>query len=120
MGALGPGWGMLGTLTGMVMLLQNLDDPSSIGPSMGIALVATFYGSLAANVIFNPAASKIENFHGSEMTLKELIRDGVLYIEQGERPDYIEADLMNYLPHHAKELYEELKFENQQKGGGGD
>lgn len=118
LGALGPGWGMLGTLVGMILLLQNLSDPSSIGPSMGIALAATLYGSIAANIIFNPAANKIEKFHGLDVLLMEIIRDGVLYIEQGERPDFIELDLINYLPESEKHMYEQLREKSQGAGGG--
>ncbi|MED5241618.1 MAG: MotA/TolQ/ExbB proton channel family protein [SAR324 cluster bacterium] len=114
MASLCPAWGMLGTLVGLVLLLQNLDDPSMIGPAMAVALITTFYGSLFANVIFAPAKKKLEQFAGDEKVLMEMIRDGVLYIEGGQRPDFIENDLMNYLPPVQKSMYEALKFE----GGG--
>ena len=114
MASLCPAWGMLGTLVGLVLLLQNLDDPSMIGPAMAVALITTFYGSLFANVIFSPAKKKLELFAGDEKVLMEMIRDGVLYIEGGQRPDFIENDLMNYLPPVQKSMYEALKFE----GGG--
>ena len=114
MGSLCPAWGMLGTLVGLVILLQNLDDPSMIGPAMALALITTLYGSLFANVIFSPAKKKLESYKGEEKVLMEMIRDGVLYIEGGQRPDFIENDLMNYLPPVQKTMYEALKFE----GGG--
>ena len=114
MASLCPAWGMLGTLVGLVLLLQNLDDPSMIGPAMAIALITTFYGSLFANTIFAPAKKKLEGYAGDEKVLMEMIRDGVLYIEGGQRPDFIENDLMNYLPPAQKTMYEALKFE----GGG--
>jgi len=114
MGSLCPAWGMLGTLVGLVLLLQNLDDPSAIGPAMAVALITTFYGSLFANTIFSPAKKKLEGYAGEEKVLMEMIRDGVLYIEGGQRPDFIENDLMNYLPPVQKTMYEALKFE----GGG--
>ena len=115
MASLCPAWGMLGTLVGLVLLLQNLDDPSAIGPAMAVALITTFYGSLFANTIFSPAKKKLEQYAGEEKVLMEMIRDGVLYIEGGQRPDFIENDLMNYLPPVQKTMYEALKFE-----GGGD
>ena len=115
MASLCPAWGMLGTLVGLVLLLQNLDDPSAIGPAMAVALITTFYGSLFANTIFSPAKKKLELYAGEEKVLIEMIRDGVLYIEGGQRPDFIENDLMNYLPPVQKTMYEALKFE-----GGGD
>jgi len=111
MASLCPAWGMLGTLVGLVLLLQNLDDPSAIGPAMAVALITTFYGSLFANTIFSPAKKKLELFAGEEKVLMEMIRDGVLYIEGGQRPDFIENDLMNYLPPVQKTMYEALKFE---------
>jgi len=114
MGSLCPAWGMLGTLVGLVILLQNLDDPSMIGPAMALALITTLYGSLFANVIFSPAKKKLESYKAEEKVLMEMIRDGVLYIEGGQRPDFIENDLMNYLPPVQKTMYEALKFE----GGG--
>ena len=114
MASLCPAWGMLGTLVGLVLLLQNLDDPSAIGPAMAVALITTFYGSLFANTIFSPAKKKLEGYAGEEKVLMEMIRDGVLYIEGGQRPDFIENDLMNYLPPAQKTMYEALKFE----GGG--
>ena len=116
MASLCPAWGMLGTLVGLVLLLQNLDDPSMIGPAMAIALITTFYGSLFANTIFSPAKKKLESYKAEEKVLMEMIRDGVLYIEGGQRPDFIENDLMNYLPPAQKAMYESLKFEG---GGGG-
>ena len=76
MASLCPAWGMLGTLVGLVLLLQNLDDPSMIGPAMAIALITTFYGSLFANVIFAPAKKKLEGYAGDEKVLMEMIRDG--------------------------------------------
>lgn len=115
MGALCPAWGMLGTLVGLIILLQNLDDPSAIGPAMAIALITTLYGSLFANTIFIPTAKKLGVTRGEEKLLMEMIRDGVLYIEQGERPDFIEQDLVNYLPPDQKAMYEQLKFDNEKK-----
>lgn len=115
MASLCPAWGMLGTLVGLVILLQNLDDPSAIGPAMAIALITTLYGSLFANTIFTPIANKLGGHKEDDTLLREMIRDGVLYIERGERPDFIEQDLINYLPADAKAMYEQLKFENENK-----
>lgn len=117
--SLSPAWGMLGTLVGLVLLLQNLDDPSAIGPAMAVALITTFYGSLFANTIFAPAKNKLEVYQADDKVLMEMIRDGVLYIEAGQRPDFIETDLMNYLPADKKAMYEALKFESGGGEGGG-
>jgi len=110
--SLSPAFGMLGTLVGLVLMLQNLSDPSVIGPNMAVAIITTFYGSLMANVFFTPWANKLSAQKATDKVLREMIRDGVLYIEKGERPDFIEADLMNYLPLELKQMYEEMKFES--------
>lgn len=114
--SLSPAYGMIGTLVGLVLLLQNLSDPSSIGPAMAVAIITTLYGTLMANVMFTPWANKLDAKRVSSKVLREMIRDGVLYIEKGERPDFIEADLMNYLPPDLRTMYEEMKFEASQGG----
>jgi len=110
-GSFSPAYGMIGTLIGLVILLQNLSDPSTIGPAMAVAIITTFYGSIIANVCFLPWANKLTSQKSGEKVLREMIRDGVLFIEKGERPEFIEQDLMNYLPPEMKQLYEEMKFE---------
>lgn len=52
--------GMIGTLVGLVLMLKNLNDPHMLGPNMAIALLTTLYGSLLANMVFNPIAAKLE------------------------------------------------------------
>ena len=110
--SLAPAYGMLGTLVGLILMLQNLNDPSVIGPSMAVAIITTFYGVILANVCFTPWANKLNDKKGDEKVLREMIRDGVLYIEKGERPDFIEQDLMNYLTPELRTMYEEMKFES--------
>ncbi len=110
--SLAPAFGMMGTLVGLVLMLQNLDDPSSIGPAMAVAILTTFYGILAANIFFTPWSNKLAAQKESDKILREMVRDGVLYIEKGERPDFIEQDLMNYLPPDLHTMYEEMKFES--------
>lgn len=105
-----PAFGMIGTLVGLVLMLQNLDDPSSIGPNMSIALITTLYGSLLSSGIFVPWANSLETAMNNEAVLFEMVRDGVLFIEKNERAEFIEQDLMNYLPPDLKKKYEELKF----------
>lgn len=113
--SLAPAFGMMGTLVGLVLMLQNLDDPSTIGPAMAVAILTTLYGTLAANIFFTPWANKLAAQKESDKVLREMVRDGVLYIEKGERPDFIEQDLMNYLPPELRTMYEEMKFESVQE-----
>jgi len=111
-GSFSPAFGMIGTLIGLIILLQNLSDPSSIGPAMAVAIITTFYGTIMANLMFLPWSNKLNAQKGQDKVLREMIRDGVLYIEKGERPEFIEQDLMNYLPPEMKQLYDEMKFES--------
>ena len=111
-GSFAPAFGMIGTLIGLVILLQNLQDPSAIGPAMAVAIITTFYGSVMANTCFLPWANKLTAQKGQDKVLREMVRDGVLFIEKGERPEFIEQDLMNYLPPEMKQMYEEMKFES--------
>src|SRR5699024_4372959 len=60
-GEYAPAWGMIGTLIGLVLMLSSLDDPSSLGPNMAVALLTTLYGTVLANLVFVPMASKLEN-----------------------------------------------------------
>ena len=94
---LGPAWGMIGTLIGLVNMLKKLDDPSAIGPSMAVALLTTLYGSLIANWLCNPIASKLSVNNDAEITVKEVTVEGLLSIQAGENPRVIEEKLKSFL-----------------------
>ena len=93
----GPAWGMIGTLIGLVNMLYEMDDPSSIGPSMAVALVTTLYGSLLANWICTPVATKLKLNNANEITMKEIAIEGLLSIQAGENPRVIEEKLKSFL-----------------------
>ena len=95
--SMGPAWGMIGTLVGLINMLQALDDPSSIGPSMAMALITTLYGSMMANWICTPVASKLKVNNESEMQVKEIMIEGLLSIQAGENPRVIEEKLKSFL-----------------------
>lgn len=94
---LGPAWGMIGTLIGLILMLQEMSDPSSIGPKMAVALVTTLYGSLIANWLCNPVASKLKVNNDIEMMMKEITVEGILSIQAGENPRVIEEKLKSFL-----------------------
>lgn len=98
LGSLFPAFGMVGTLIGLVAMLGNLSDPSSIGPSMAVALLTTFYGSLFSNLIFNPMATKLEGRSKNEILVKQVMIEGLLSIQAGENPRIIEEKLKAFLP----------------------
>ncbi|EOS73184.1 hypothetical protein C819_03909 [Lachnospiraceae bacterium 10-1] len=97
LGAMGPAWGMIGTLIGLVNMLYEMDDPSSIGPSMAVALITTLYGSILANWICAPVASKLKTNNSNEIMVKEIMIEGLLSIQAGENPRVIEEKLKSFL-----------------------
>lgn len=94
--AMGPAWGMIGTLIGLVLMLVDM-DPDSIGPNMAIALITTYYGSVLANWICAPVTSKLGALNDSEIQLKEIMVEGLLSIQAGENPRVIEEKLKSFL-----------------------
>ncbi|MDR0486675.1 MAG: motility protein A [Treponema sp.] len=106
---LSPGLGMLGTVMGLVGMLRNLEDKSSIGPNMALALITTFYGSLFSNVFFIPWANKLAVFDGDEANLKEMVIEGVLSIQSGDNTRILALKLLAYTdPISRKALEKEL------------
>lgn len=97
-GAFAPAFGMIGTLIGLIQMLANLDDPSSIGSGMAIALLTTFYGALMANFIFLPMAGKLGVRSGEEMLIRQVIVEGVLAIQNGENPRIVQEKLKSFFP----------------------
>lgn len=97
LGALAPAFGMIGTIIGLIQMLRNLDDPSSIGSGMATALLTTFYGALAANLVFIPIAGKLRNRSQSEILMKEVILEGILSIQAGDNPRIVEEKLKVFL-----------------------
>ncbi|MBN1969558.1 MAG: MotA/TolQ/ExbB proton channel family protein [Candidatus Delongbacteria bacterium] len=95
--AFGPAFGMVGTLIGLVNMLKNMSDPSSIGPAMAVALLTTLYGALLANLFFLPLRGKIVQKSNTEMIQKELIIEGVIGIQGGENPRMLRSKLETYL-----------------------
>jgi chemotaxis protein MotA len=97
-GRCGPAFGMVATLLGLILMLGNLSDPDSIGPSMAVALVGTMYGALAANMVAIPFSEKLGGLSAEEAICKEIIMQGVLAIQAGDSPRLIERKLQMYLP----------------------
>ncbi len=98
LGALMPAFGMIGTLIGLVAMLSNLSDPSSIGPAMAVALLTTFYGSLFANLFWIPMGQKLGVNSAEEQLVKQIMIEGLLSIQAGENPRIIEEKLKVFLP----------------------
>jgi chemotaxis protein MotA len=90
---IGPAFGMIGTLIGLVLMLKNMTDVSSIGPAMAIALLTTLYGAFLANVLFGPALTKLELRSEAEVAYRLLVIEGLRGIVRGESPRSVEDQL---------------------------
>ena len=106
---------MIGTLVGLINMLRSMDlsgsgGASSLGSSMSVALVTTFYGCILANVIFNPIATKLKIRHSEEELCKTIIIEGVLSIQAGENPKFLKEKLISFLPQAQRDAVSE---ENQ-------
>lgn len=104
---MGPAWGMIGTLIGLINMLQAMNEPSTIGSSMAVALLTTLYGSMLANWIALPVATKLGAKNSSEMVIKEVMIEGLLSIQAGENPRVIEEKLKSFLSPVEKQSMEE-------------
>lgn len=92
-----PGFGMMGTVVGLIGMLNNLEDKSSLGPNMAVALITTLYGSMMANWLITPFATKLLAHNSAEMRAKEMVIEGVLAIQAGENPRIMVQKLLSYL-----------------------
>ena len=111
LGMYAPAFGMIGTLIGLINMLQGLEDPSALGEGMSVALITTFYGAFLANLLFLPIAGKLKNRSDQEVIHKELVIEGVLAIQMGEHPKNLVRKLLNFLPPKVRRAY--LMDENE-------
>jgi len=95
--SLAPGLGMLGTVIGLIGMLKNLEDKSSLGTNMAVALITTLYGSMLANLLFIPWSGKLKGFDSDEARVKEMQIEGVLSIQAGDNPRILATKLLSYL-----------------------
>ena len=92
-----PGFGMMGTVLGLIGMLNNLEDKSSLGPNMAVALITTLYGSMLANWLFGTMATKLLAQNSREMNSREMILEGILSIQAGDNPRILATKLLTYL-----------------------
>ncbi|HUW58483.1 MAG TPA: motility protein A [Planctomycetota bacterium] len=93
-----PAFGMIGTLVGLIIMLQHMDDPSKIGGGMAVALLTTLYGAVAGNLVFGPIADKLGTRSEEEVLMKEIVIRGVMAIQSGDNPRIVEQKLRTFLP----------------------
>lgn len=100
-----PAFGMIGTVIGLINMLNNMNlsgGPETLASGMALALITTFYGTVLANLVFLPFASRLQALHNEEMFCKELIVEGVLAIQDGSNPKFIEDYLQSFAAQNIK------------------
>jgi chemotaxis protein MotA len=97
LGGFSPTFGIMGTVLGLVKVLANLSDPSSLGPAISAAFLATLYGISSANVIFLPIAAKLRKKSEEEVLYRQVMLDGILSIQAGDNPRIIQEKLTGFL-----------------------
>ncbi len=97
-GGFAPTMGIIGTVLGLVHVLQNLAAPSTLGPSISAAFLATLMGVGSANVIFLPVANRLKAISAEEVELRMMTLEGILSLQAGDNPRLVADKLMSYLP----------------------
>lgn len=110
-GAFAPAFGMIGTLIGLVQMMQNLTDVTSIAKGMGVALLTTLYGTLLANVFCMPIANDLKRKSAKEVGMREMMLEGILSIQAGVNPRIVEEKLLTYLQPKVRLEYQNIVSE---------
>ncbi len=97
-GGYAPTMGIIGTVMGLVHVLQNLSAPSTLGPAISTAFIATLLGVGSANVIFLPVASRLRALSAAELELRTLTLDGILAVQAGDNPRVVGDKLSSFVP----------------------
>jgi chemotaxis protein MotA len=103
LGKYAPAFGMIGTLIGLITMLQQLDNPETLGPAMAVALITTFYGSVLANLIFLPLAGKLKFKSDQEIKYKMMIIEGIISVQAGDAPMMIKEKLQTFMETQKRE-----------------
>jgi len=107
LGKYAPAFGMIGTLIGLVAMLSNMEDPSSIGAGMATALLTTLYGSMMANMVFLPMADKLAYRSAEEILNRTIITQGVMAVQSGDNPRNVQAKLYTFVAPRLRPLDED-------------
>jgi chemotaxis protein MotA len=108
MGAYAPAMGMIGTLIGLINMLESLDNPAELGPSMAIALITTFYGAALATLVFLPIAGKLTIVNSESQINLEIIFEGAIAMAKGYSNSVLYERAIGLIPYEERIEYEEL------------
>jgi chemotaxis protein MotA len=103
MGSSAPAFGMIGTLIGLVQMLQNLSDPAGLGKGMAVALITTFYGAFVANMVFIPLAGKLGIYSKAEVLSMEMTMEGVCAVSRGDNPTAVREKMQSFVSPNKRE-----------------
>ncbi|MFP4457603.1 MAG: motility protein A [Clostridia bacterium] len=103
LGKYAPAFGMIGTLIGLITMLQQLENPETLGPAMAVALITTFYGAVLANMIFLPLAGKLKFKSDQEVKYKMMIIEGIISVQAGDAPMMIKEKLQTFMETQKRE-----------------
>ena len=107
MGGYGPTLGITGTVIGLVLVLSNISDPSSLAASIAVAFIATLYGVGSANLVYLPVGMKLKGCADDEVAGKEMLIEGILAIQSGDNPRIVEEKLVAFLTMKDRMRYRE-------------
>ena len=116
MAVLAPGFGMLGTLIGLIQMLHNFDDPTAVGPALAVALLTTFYGALISNLVANPVAGKLRLRGEEELRFRLMMLDGILLLQEGATPRVLRERLRTHLSPYMRRLPPGAMADQQEQG----
>lgn len=119
MGGYSPAFGMIGTVIGLVLMLQNIEDPESLGGGLSVALLTTLYGTIFSNMVFKPLAGKLDHLGDRQIVRKQMFMSAIISIVDEENPRLMENKMLNYVSPEARseyrEYYQEQSFNKKRE-----
>lgn len=114
-----PAFGMIGTLIGMILMLQNIQDPESLGAGLAVALITTLYGTILSNMVLGPLAGKLDYLSNLDLNRNEMFRVGILSMVEGENPRIMENKMLIHVDPKSraeyKKYHEKLPYGNDRE-----
>ena len=108
--------GIIGTVMGLVHVLGNLSDPSSLGPKIAVAFIATLYGVGTANLLWLPIATRLKNISEKESLSNQMIINALIALQQGKHPKLVIDDMCAFLtPEEREKVLKELKLRSEER-----
>jgi chemotaxis protein MotA len=118
-GGYAPTMGIIGTVFGLVHVLTNLSQPETLGPMISAAFIATLLGVASANVVYLPVSARLKGLSQEELHFREMTLEGILAIQAGENPRFVNEKLMAYVPPSKRPTEEDLAAQAKAGSGAG-